>query len=302
MDITKPRGGTELMYDELMRRIDPRVLEEYSIFNYALYADLSKNLVYWNQLSYDQEAVQFLQEPENIKAIDKFVFVGNWQAETFRKVFRIPGEKTYVIKNACIGVEDRKIEKKQKLKLAYTSTPWRGLDVLLKAWQLIDSTDCELHVFSSCKIYGQDFADNTENQYEHLYRQCKELPNVVYRGSIPNEELRKEIINFDILAYPNTFEETSCISVIEALSAGLRVICSNLGALPETTEGWARMYSIIEDSNLHAQRFANILEEEIEKMRSGELLEFLTKQKTIYKTKWSWDTRIQDWNYLFNIT
>jgi glycosyltransferase involved in cell wall biosynthesis len=96
---------------------------------------------------------------------------------------------------------------------------------------------------------------------------------VVYRGSIPNSELRAELPTFDILAYPNTFEETSCIAVIEALSAGLRVVTSNLGALPETTEGWARMYPYLMDPSLHAQTFANILLEEIELVRSGKLEE-----------------------------
>jgi len=302
MDTTKPQGGTELMYEELMRRLDPKVLEKFSIFNYAVNADLRKRLVFWNQLSFDQDAVQFLRDSSTVDRIERFVFVGNWQAETYRKVFNIPGTKTHVIKNACLGVEDREIKQKRKLKIAYTSTPWRGLDVLLRAWELIDTKDIELHVFSSCKIYGEEFAKNSENQYQHLYEKCMRLENVIYRGSIPNEELRKEIVDFDILAYPNTFEETSCIAVIEALSAGLRVVCSNLGALPETTEGWARMYPFIIDPIIHSQRFAKILQEEIDKMKKGELIDFLQKQMTIYKPKWSWDERIKDWNYLFNIT
>jgi glycosyltransferase involved in cell wall biosynthesis len=118
---------------------------------------------------------------------------------------------------------------------------------------------------------------------------------VVYRGSIPNSKLREELPTFDILAYPNTFEETSCIAVIEALSAGLRVVTSNLGALPETTEGWARMYPYLKDSSLHTQCFANILLEEIELVRSGKLDEHLTQQTQTYNTRWTWDYRIQEW-------
>ena len=109
MDTTKPQGGTELMYEELMRRLDPKVLEKFSIFNYAVNVDLRKRLVFWNQLSFDQDAVQFLRDSSTVDRIERFVFVGNWQAETYRKVFNIPGTKTHVIKNACIGVEDREI-------------------------------------------------------------------------------------------------------------------------------------------------------------------------------------------------
>ncbi len=40
----KPLGGTELMYNELMSRLDPKILERYSIFNYISNADFNKKL------------------------------------------------------------------------------------------------------------------------------------------------------------------------------------------------------------------------------------------------------------------
>ena len=293
--LDKPMGGTELMYEELMKRLPQEYKDKFSIFNYPSYADTTKPTIYWNQLSYDQPAVQFLSDAANVEAINQFVFVGNWQAEQFRKTFNIPGYKTTVLKNACIGVEQRQAGKRDKVRLCYTSTPWRGLDVLLKAWEILKPQDCELHVFSSTKIYGKDFAISQEGNYQELYDKCEELPNVVYRGSVSNEELRKELHTFDILAYPNTFEETSCIAVIEALSAGLRVVTSNLGALPETTEGWARMYSYLPNPELHAETFAKILDEEIELIRENKLQEHLTDQINIYNKRWSWDYRITEW-------
>ena len=301
--LDKPMGGTELMYEELMKRLPEDLKDKFSIFNYPAYADLNKPAIYWNQLSYDQQVVQFLQNPEEQDKIDRFVFVSNWQAEQFRKMYGIPGVRTQVIQNACIGVSGRSSGPRDKVKLCYVSTPWRGLDVLLMAWELMKPIDAELHVFSSTKIYGRDFAVNNENYYQELYDKCKELPNVVYRGSIDNEELRQELPTFDILAYPNTFEETSCIAVIEALSAGLRVVTSSLGALPETTEGWARMYSFIHDKARHAKVFAEILSEEIEKIRTGELDQHLELQKQVYAPRWSWDQRIKEWtNFLNTLT
>ena len=102
------------------------------------------------------------------------------------------------------------------------------------------------------------------------------------------------------MAYPNTFEETSCIAVIEALSAGLRVVTSNLGALPETTEGWARMYPYLMNKDKHAEIFASILKEEIEKIKTGELDSHLELQKQVYSDRWSWDERIKEWADLLN--
>jgi glycosyltransferase involved in cell wall biosynthesis len=290
----KPKGGTELMHDELMRRLPDNYREQFSIFNYLPHADFSKKTIYWNQLSYDQGAVQALKDPKLVEQIDHFVFVSHWQAEKFRQLYNIPGYKTHVLKNASLGVIPREGGKRDKVCLCYTSTPWRGLDVLLKAWEMLNPDNCELHIFSSCQIYGQEFGENDVN-YQHLYDKCTTLSGVVYRGSIPNFDLRKELPSFDILAYPNTFEETSCIAVIEALSAGLRVVTSNLGALPETTEGWARMYPYLMDPNLHAEKFASILSEEIENIHKNRLNHHLKQQVDLYNTRWTWDYRIKEW-------
>lgn len=299
----KPMGGTELMYEELMKRLPQEYKDKFSIFNYPVYEDKTKPSVYWNQLSYDQEAVQFLSTPENVSSINQFVYVSHWQSEQFRKQYNVPGYKTQVIKNACFDVKQRQTGPRSKVKICYTSTPWRGLDVLLHAWELTNTQDCELHVFSSTKIYGKDFAINNENQYQELYDKCEALEDVVYRGTVSNEELRNELPTFDILAYPNTFEETSCIAVIEALSAGLRVVCPNLGALPETTEGWARMYPYLANKKLHALKFADILEEEIQKIKNGDLDLHLEQQVQTYAPRWSWDQRINEWiSYLDTIS
>lgn len=296
----KPMGGTELMYEELMKRLPQEYKNKFSIFNYPAYADTNKPTIYWNQLSYDQQAVQFLSEPKNVESINEFVFVSHWQAEQFRNRFNIPGYKTHVIKNACIGIEQRQDGPRHKVKLCYTSTPWRGLDVLLNAWELLKPKNAELHVFSSTKIYGNEFANASESQYQDLYNKCQTLDGVVYRGTLLNDELRNELPTFDILAYPNTFEETSCIAVIEALSAGLRVVTSNLGALPETTEGWARMYPYLASKELHAIKFADVLDDEIRKIKSGELDSHLELQKQVYAPRWSWDQRINEWTNFLN--
>jgi glycosyltransferase involved in cell wall biosynthesis len=291
----KPLGGTELMYNELMRRLPDS--DRWSIFNYIGQADFSKPTVYWNQLSYDQQAVQWLSDSKNVDTIDQFVFVSYWQAERYRQIFGIPGYKTKVIQNACLPIGKRVAGKREKVKLCYTSTPFRGLDILLDAWDKLNPEDCELHVFSSCKIYGPDFAHAEEPKYTELYNRCLNTKGIVYRGSIPNEELRKELPTFDILAYPCTFEETSCIAVIEALSAGLRVLTSSLGALPETTEGWATLYPYLINKRTHADVFASLLKKEIEDVRQGLNLSL---QADIYAPRWSWDGRINQWTSFLN--
>ena len=290
----KPMGGTELMHNELMRRVDKNLIKNISIFNYLNNADFNKKTVYWNQLSYDQEAISFLNDTGMVERINHFVFVSYWQAEIYKKFFDLPDSKINVIKNACIGVEPKLEGNNNKIKVCYTSTPWRGLDILLDSWAKLNPR-AELHIFSGTKIYGNEFYKSQDEVHKHLYNKCNKIPNVIYRDNISNAELRKELPSFDILAYPNTFEETSCISVIEAISAGLRVICSSLGALPETTEGWARMYPSIRDRSLHIKTFADILGEEIDAVRDGIYADQSRLQTEVYAPAWNWDERIYDW-------
>jgi hypothetical protein len=67
-----PKGGTELMHQELMQRLPQHYKDYFSIFNYFPQADTSKKLVYWNQLSYDQEAIQALKDENVVNQIDYF--------------------------------------------------------------------------------------------------------------------------------------------------------------------------------------------------------------------------------------
>jgi glycosyltransferase involved in cell wall biosynthesis len=127
-----------------------------------------------------------------------------------------------------------------QLRLAYTSTPFRGLAVLLACFPAIYKRHptCQLDVYSSMLVYDQPAA---ADPYQRLYEQCRAMTGANYRGSLAQPELAKELAGASILAYPSTFAETSCIAVMEAMAAGLLVIASDLGALSETCDGQARL-------------------------------------------------------------
>jgi hypothetical protein len=50
-------------------------------------------------------------------------------------------------------------------------------------------------------------------------------------------------------------------------------------------------------------KFADILEEEIKKIKSGDLDSHLELQKQVYAPKWNWNQRIEEWkNFLNTLT
>jgi len=76
--------------------------------------------------------------------------------------------------------------------LAYTSTPFRGLDVLLAVFDELHRRDprLRLRVYSSMKVYGQD---ESSDPYARLYQQSRSASGVEYVGSIPQPQLAESL-------------------------------------------------------------------------------------------------------------
>lgn len=79
------------------------------------------------------------------------------------------------------------------------------------------------------------------------------LPNIAHVGMVGQPQLAEHMKRGAILVSPNPWPETSCITLIEAMAAGLLVIASNRSVLPETAEGFAQ-HIAIEDKD-HPTRF-----------------------------------------------
>ncbi len=168
----------------------------------------------------------------------------------------------YCYKNAVEHFPGRGVyQEGQKIKLIYTSTPWRGLNVLLGAMQLIKNPLIELDVYSSTQIYGDAFKEHNDSMYQGLYDQAKQLSNVNYIGYASNQDIINKLHTYHIFAYPNIWEETSCISAIEALGCGLHGIVTNYGALYETCSEWPTYVQYNRDYKNLSQCFAFAIEE-----------------------------------------
>jgi hypothetical protein len=75
----------------------------------------------------------------------------------------------------------------------------------------------------------------------------RQHPKIRYHGTQPNAAVREALTRAHVFAYPSVWPETSCLCLIEAMSAGLVCVHSNLGALFETAAHWTQIYPFHED-------------------------------------------------------
>jgi glycosyltransferase involved in cell wall biosynthesis len=297
------KGGTELLHEGLLLRLNKNELEGINLILNGLSEEVLKDNqinVLWNHHSYDQPAIQGYRNKYLISKIKYFIYVSNWQYEKYRYHFSIPESRSLVIKNAIQLIELQ--QKPEKIRLIYTSTPWRGLDVLLDAFHFLDRDDVELDIFSSTTIYGSKFHEQNEKKYKELFKRAANMKNVNYHGYASNKDVREALLQAHIFAYPCTWEETSCLAAIEARMAGLNLVTTNLGALYETVNSWGRLINFETNKLNLAKKFAFALNLAIDEYWTEETQKRLQEQHVFYKRFYSWDVRINEWrNFLSQI-
>jgi UDP-glucose:(glucosyl)LPS alpha-1,2-glucosyltransferase len=290
-------GGTEMMLQALHARLDPHLLNKFQIIPERVRTlDPDRRRILWLHNTPSREESSFLELPENRRAFAGIVCVSHYQAQLFHMIPGVPFGELTVLQNAIDPFGPYRPRVADRIRLIYHTTPHRGLSILIPVFEHLarSHADIELDVFSSFCIYGWPDRDLS---YEALFDRCRAHPRIRYHGAQPNSVVRKTLAECDIFAYPSIHAETSCVAAIEAMSAGCLTVCSSFGALPETCANFARLYPFTEDINLHANRFAETLDEAIRavRLRRTEDEQLRTQQVEYFNRVYSWDRRADDW-------
>jgi tetratricopeptide (TPR) repeat protein len=202
-------------------------------------ARLAPLQIFWSLDAWDQSFLGNLADRQARAEIDFIALGSEWQAASFEEHHHVPAWQMVQFRNgsaaSAAGLECRPQAGHHRLRrLAYASTPFRGLDILLALFPRIRAAcpDAELDVFSSMRVYGMSDAADRE-QFGALYERAKQ-PGVNLIGTVSQLELARRLEQARILAYPNHYAETFCIAAIEAQAAGCPVVTSALGALLQT--------------------------------------------------------------------
>lgn len=298
----KAMGGTELMKYALHSRLASELLSEFQIIpSRVRELDPDKLKVYWlHDLPHDPES-QHLKDGGWDK-FDRLVFVSYWQQQQYKNYLGVPFEKGIVLKNAIVPIDNiNKPDPSQELRIIYHTTPHRGLELLVPAFEKLAEQfpHAVLDVYSSFNAYGWPQRDEP---YKELFKRCEDHPQINYHGYQPNEVVREALGKAHIFAYPSIWPETSCIALIEAMSAGCLCVHSSLAALPETSANWTYMYQYTENNQTHINSFYYSLKQCMEIMSDQEknvlVAKRLNMQKQYVDAFYNWDLRASEWNMM----
>ena len=296
----KAKGGTELMKFALHERLDDDLLSKFQIIPSRVRdIDPDRIPILWNHdLAGDPETLHL----KDVKAEDlkfkKLVFVSHWQLQQFKNYLNIPYSKSIVLQNAIEPIPEHK-KPDDVINICYHTTPHRGLELLVPVFEHLAKNQFKslkkkvhLHVYSDFNIYGWP---ERNKPYVELFDRCRQHVDITYNHSIPNEKMKEELKRMHIFAYPSIWAETSCIALLEAMSAGLLCVHSAYAALPETAGNWTMMYPMTEDHPEHCNRFAEQLLSACTMVDQQFMVDRLDMQRRYINGFYGWDTRAMQW-------
>tara|TARA_Y100000590_G_C15690787_1_gene1003334 strand:- start:24 stop:1007 length:984 start_codon:yes stop_codon:yes gene_type:complete len=294
-------GGSENQLRLLLKYLPDKSFKDINlILNNANHDLIEKDKinVLWMHHFVNQKESQNLGSKDFVDKIDWIVFNSNWNFEKYVYQFKVPENKSIVIRNAIEKIDLEK-KSKDKINLVYHTTPWRGLVHLLKVFKTLNLKNVELNVCSSTIIYGKKFDSVLGKTYEKILNECKNTKNVNYFGFLNNEKIIEMLKKMHIFTHPSIWPETSCIAAIEAMAAGCEVVTTNLGALYETCSPFGTFVNFDRNFENLEKRFSKVLSNSIENFWSDENQTKLKLQSETINATYSWDLRSKVWENFF---
>lgn len=236
--------------------------------------------------------------------VTKFCCLSEWHREFVADYHKISPDKIAITSN---GIDlnrflNQDIER-IPFRLIYSSSLDRGLDNLLYVFDFIkkELPKLELHIFYGLNTWEKS-AEIRPDEKEKI-KKMKEAMNkdgIFYHGRVGQNRLAEEMLKSSLWIYPTSFEETFCITSIEAQAAGLPVICSNYAGLRTTVNDTGIL--IGDGSKYYSYSLAGRTEffnKVIQILKDKEIWTFWSKKSIENANKYSWDKVALGWVDLF---
>lgn len=218
----------------------------------------------------------------------KIVCVSEYHSNIVRNKFPQVSDKVTYIQNAIDPSDFEGIsEIREKDRFIYTSAPDRGLSNLLNMWDSIKEIKPNASLYVATPPYALDWYDNYKGNYSDVH----------FIGSLSPSELYKNIKMSEYWVYPSQYDETFCITALEMMLGGVKIISTdsgNLKNLLDTRAGVVKSNAPVGVITQSIMDTLNFLDER------GDIQQMYLKNAYEYALNQNWQVRYSEWVDLIN--
>lgn len=209
---------------------------------------------------------------ERADKFDSILVLSKWHRDHMRQKYALDVDRFTIIGNGIVPSRFN-TDVSRTNTVIYSSSPDRGLEQVLELWpEIRRRTGAELRI-----LYGWENFDlmGGPRDFKKKILEMAKADGVTWVGRVGQVELAQEMAQAKVLFYPgpHPFNETFCITALEAQAAGCVPVTRNNGALPETNK-----FGIVLPNDSKPKRWfaaiqeaLNATEEERTKMRDWAL-------------------------------
>lgn len=218
----------------------------------------------------------------------KIVCVSEYHSNIVRNKFPQVSDKVTYIQNAIDPSDFEDIsEIREKDRFIYTSAPDRGLSNLLNMWDSIKEIKPNASLYVATPPYALDWYDNYKGNYSDVH----------FIGSLSPSELYKNIKMSEYWVYPSQYDETFCITALEMMMGGVKIISTdsgNLKNLLDTRAGVVKSNAPVGVITQSIMDTLNFLDER------DDIQQMYLKNAYEYALNQNWQVRYSEWVDLIN--
>ena len=227
--------------------------------------------------------------------IEKYFCLSNKHKQFVSQYHNIPEDKILMTSN---GLDMSRFENKNIVRdpyrLIYSSSPDRGLEVLLPLFDRVkkEIPQTELHIF-----YGfENFRD--QNYVKKMLGEINKRKDVFYHGRVGQTQLGEQFMRSTVWAYPENFEETFCITALEAMAAGCACLTSDYWGITDTVKDGGILIPMNDNRNtVFTQEYQDKwVSECIKLLRDSKHLESWKQKGFERVARFTWETVAKQWD------
>jgi hypothetical protein len=239
---------------------------EKSLIEYSI--DEKQMIIWLHNIPYqlDNEISSAFNNVSFINNIKYVIVVSEYAKKIILEKTKLKEKQIVIIYNFIDPVDNdiTRFNNVEKVNVIHTSSHYRGFEVIARSLKYID-LDFRLDIYNEI---------NTDVNYvSDEYKKIYDDKRLFFYGKTPKKTVIDAVSKSHIMAYPAIFEETFCLSHVEALSANCLNVFNDFGSLKEVSLGFGSPYKLSFDKHeieRHSQFFAKQLKNAINKIKNKE--------------------------------